>query len=64
MVDSSVLTLRFGEIEEEKEKNDQTRISDMKAPPKKRTTSEKQKIGLVLAPAYFAIGDDGDTISI
>lgn len=49
--------LRFGE-REEKEKKDQTRIRDMKAPPRKRTTSEKQMTGLVLAPAYFAIGDD------
>jgi len=49
--------VRFGEIEE-KEKKDQTRISDMKAPPRKRTTSEIHTTGLVLVPAYFAIGDD------
>lgn len=70
-MESSVLSaekVRFGEFE--KEKKDQTRIRDIKAPPRKRTTSLKQMTGLVLAPAYFAIGDDwkcdasGETIQI
>lgn len=59
LVEASVLSgekVRFGEFE--KEKKDQTRMRDMKAPPRKRTTSLKQMTGLVLAPAYFAIGDD------
>ena len=58
-MEASVLSgekVRFGEFE--KEKKDQTRMRDMKAPPRKRTTSLKQMTGLVLAPAYFAIGDD------